>query len=251
MGLSSWRMSRPRVGASGEDLELGRRQDLTFSIVLQPQVLKASGQFMLAKLAALAVHDVVAGQLKMGRGQADEEVRIKWPNDVLVERRKIAGVLIRTEVQGERVTSAVVGIGLNVNSTELEAELGATSLRLETGREQDREALLGEICLRFEHHLATFRSGDQAWAASLYGTALRPWALGRPELDGEPFRARPVDVDEQGRLLVEDEAGGGEGLWARPPAVPSFLRGFGANGKRSIFAPRLSRTGPSQTLAKS
>ncbi|MEZ4759614.1 MAG: biotin--[acetyl-CoA-carboxylase] ligase [Flavobacteriales bacterium] len=194
-------------GQRGRTWSSAAGKDLTFSIVLQPQVLKASGQFMLAKLAALAVHDVVAGQLKWGVGKRDEEVRIKWPNDVLVERRKIAGVLIRTEVQGERVTSAVVGIGLNVNSTELEAELGATSLRLETGREQDREALLSELCHRFEHHLATFRSGDQTWAASY---TERLYARGRwadLELDGEPFRARPVDVDEQGRLLVEDEAG--------------------------------------------
>ena len=112
-------------------------------MVLKPGELKASGQFMLAKLAALAVYDVVAAQVKWSVGDRADEVRIKWPNDVLVARRKIAGVLIRTEVQGDRVTSAVLGIGLNVNSTELEAELGATSLRLETGREQDRRGQSG------------------------------------------------------------------------------------------------------------
>ncbi|MCB0784260.1 MAG: hypothetical protein KDC02_08595, partial [Flavobacteriales bacterium] len=67
-------------GQRGRTWSSAAGKDLTFSIVLQPQVLKASGQFMLAKLAALAVHDVVAGQLKWGVGKRDEEVRIKWPN---------------------------------------------------------------------------------------------------------------------------------------------------------------------------
>lgn len=194
-------------GQRGRTWSSAAGKDLTFSVVLKPGELKASGQFMLAKLAALAVYDVVAAQVKWSVGDRADEVRIKWPNDVLVARRKIAGVLIRTEVQGDRVTSAVLGIGLNVNSTELEAELGATSLRLETGREQDRRSLLNELCLRLEHYLEAFHSDEQGWAEAYTD---RLFARGRwadLELDGEPFRARPVDVDEQGRLLVEDEAG--------------------------------------------
>lgn len=194
------RGQRGRVWRSGGGL------DLTASVVLIPQRMRVSGQAVLSKMAALAVHDVVAEVLRRSGVPADP-VRIKWPNDVLVDRRKISGILIKNEVVGTLVQSCVVGVGLNVNSTALDADINATSLRLETGREQDRRAVLEMLCDRLEAWWARLEAEDPGIGEAY---AERLWSRGRFasfERDGVPFTGRPVDVDADGRLLVEDEAG--------------------------------------------
>jgi len=180
--------------------------DIATSVVLLPDGLKAPDQFLLAKVAALAVHDVVAEAMRITVGKPDR-VRIKWPNDILIDRRKVAGILIKNEVVGGLVMNTVIGIGINVNSSELEAEFNATSLRMETGVEQDRLGLLEQICVRLEHwwELSTSRPAalDDRYRELL-------WSKGRfteLELDGAPITARPVDVGPDGRLLVELETG--------------------------------------------
>ncbi|MEO8589836.1 MAG: biotin--[acetyl-CoA-carboxylase] ligase [Flavobacteriales bacterium] len=170
--------------------------DLTFSIVLRPQNLRADAQFALAKIAALAVHDVVQHHVK-------GDVRIKWPNDILVDRRKVAGILIKNEVVGELVMSSIVGIGLNVNSTGLDPDIAGTSLAVEVGRALDRITLFGTLCERFEQWWLRW---EQEREEGLQGYSDRLWARGRwadVYLDEQPLSVRPIDVDAHGRLIVE------------------------------------------------
>jgi BirA family biotin operon repressor/biotin-[acetyl-CoA-carboxylase] ligase len=194
-------------GQRGRTWKSAKGLDLAASVVLRPLWLSADRQFLLAQVAALAVHDVVADAMRTAVDRRNEQVRIKWPNDVLIDRRKVAGILIQNELTGTTVATSIIGIGLNVNSSELEAELNATSLRMETGLEQDLQALLVLLCQRLEHwlDLANVHAPELAlrYAALL-------WSRNRfadMELDGEPFSARPMDVDPAGRLLVEDARG--------------------------------------------
>lgn len=194
-------------GQRGRTWSSAKGLDLTFSIVLRPPDLKAADQFVLAKVAALAVQDVVEEVMGVSAGLGGGPVRVKWPNDVLVGTRKVAGILIHNELVGDRVQAAIVGIGLNVNSTELQTEQDATSLRLEAGREQDRRALLARVCERFEHWWGQ-RGTDRPAIDRRYADLL--WARGAfvdLELDGKPWTGRPLDVDGTGRLLVEDAGG--------------------------------------------
>lgn len=188
------RGQRGRVWQNAADL------DLAVSIVLEPVGLRAEDQFSLSKLASLAVYDVVSALLP-GR------VRVKWPNDILVDRRKLAGILIECDLVGERVRNAIVGVGLNVNSRDLPEELTATSLRLETGEEHDRRAVLESL-------LEAFRSRYERWeldrAALDLDFSAALWSRGRWAellLDGEVLSLRPMDVDRHGRLLVEHADG--------------------------------------------
>lgn len=194
------RGQRGRTWRSGEGL------DLTASVILVPDHMRVSDQFALSKMVAVAVHDVVAATL-IGVGRDPGEVRVKWPNDVLVGRRKIAGILIKNEIMGSLIRTCVVGIGLNVNSKEWEEDLMATSLRLETGRKHQVEEVLERLCLRLQELWSGTGLADPG-LAERYGSLL--WARGRfadLELDGRPFTGRPIDVDAEGRLIVEDEAG--------------------------------------------
>lgn len=170
--------------------------DLTFSIVARPRGLRADAQFALSKVAALAVHDAV-------RGRVPDEARIKWPNDILIGRRKVCGILIQNELAGELVASSIVGIGINVNSTELPEELMATSLAREAGAPLDRRALLAAVLERFGHWWSKWESAPEA---GLESYSDRLWTRGRWAdllLDGAPIQARPLDVDGLGRLLIE------------------------------------------------
>ena len=173
--------------------------DLAVSVVLQPTDLRAEDQFVLSKLAALAVADVI-------RPLVQEHVRVKWPNDVLVGRRKIAGILIENELMGDRVVNSVVGIGINVNSTGFPEDLVATSLLLESGSAVNVKDLLDDLCRAMENRWQAFSAGEPLSAD--YVQAL--WARGRWVdlfLDGAPIMARPMDVDRHGRLIVELEGG--------------------------------------------
>lgn len=195
------------TGQRGRVWISGPRRDIAMSIVLMPERMKASEQFALAQVAALAVHDVVTEAMRASVGRHQERVRIKWPNDVLIDRRKVAGILVQNEVSGQRLTSSVIGIGMNVNSNDLEADFNATSLRMETATEHDRMQLVRELSRRVQHWWNTHLTRP-AELGTRYAELL--WSKGRfadLELDGEPFSARPMGVDADGRLLVEDENG--------------------------------------------
>jgi BirA family biotin operon repressor/biotin-[acetyl-CoA-carboxylase] ligase len=194
-------------GQRGRTWKSAKGLDLAASVVLRPDWLNADRQFILAQAAALAVHDVVAEAMRTAVDGRGEQVRIKWPNDVLIDRRKVAGILIQNELSGIKVATSIIGIGINVNSSELEAELHATSLRMETGLEQDLKALLIRLCQRLEHWLDLAEAQDPELPLR-YATLL--WSRNRfadMELDGAPYSARPMDVDPSGRLLVEDASG--------------------------------------------
>ena len=187
-------------GQRGNSWSSGPGLDLTFSVHLRPRALLVDRQFALAQAAALAVRDTVAARLA-------GDVRVKWPNDVLVGERKVSGILIKNEVIGQLVVAVILGIGLNVNSVDLPAGLMATSLALEMGGPQDRMEVLRELLARLQQRWEQVEEGDpalgEAYAAHL-------WQRGRwaaVVIDGGPALVRPMDVDAHGRLLVEHEDG--------------------------------------------
>lgn len=191
---------RHGVGQRGRTWTMAPALDLALSIVTEPHGLRADAQFALSKAAALAVHDTV-------RDHVSGDVRIKWPNDVLVGRHKVAGILIRNELSGDRVAASIIGIGLNVNNTDLDPALVATSLALETGRALDRMAVLHELLERFGQW---WRRWEATGDAALEAYAERLWMRNRwaaMELDGALVQARAMDVDSLGRLIVEVEGG--------------------------------------------
>lgn len=95
-------------------------------------------------------------------------MRLKWPNDVLLAERKIAGVLI--DAASHQPGVYFVGIGVNVNSQRLPDAVAhlATSLRLATGREHDRGELLLDLATRLDRALATVATGDVAGHEAAY-----------------------------------------------------------------------------------
>jgi BirA family biotin operon repressor/biotin-[acetyl-CoA-carboxylase] ligase len=137
--------------------------NLYFSVVLRPAAEHVRRLGMIWPLAICQAVGEVTGL----------SARVKWPNDVLVGPRKLAGVLIDSEFSGARVDYAIVGIGLNVNfdiSAQEEIRGIATSISAELGREVAREELLATVLGRFEDLYEAARRGQPVhlgWKAHL------------------------------------------------------------------------------------
>lgn len=123
---------------------------LAFSLILRP-TLAPSDASALTLAIGLAVRDVVARRVP-------EAAAVKWPNDVLVDEKKIAGILVESQIVGARVAAVIVGVGLNVLTRAFPPEIAATatSLALAGARDLDREALLAELLGEIETRTAAF-----------------------------------------------------------------------------------------------
>ena len=157
---------------------------------------------------------LVAG---LGVAEAIEEVagvatRLKWPNDVVVEGRKVAGILAETASADEQADHVVIGIGINVNHgpQDLPEELfpAATSLYLATGKTIPRWELAAAAYNGLDRWYQVFREGQIE--SILTAGRERSATLGRQVdvlFDEERWQGRAIDLDEDGALLVREESG--------------------------------------------
>src|SRR4051812_18760955 len=90
--------------------------NLTISIIVKPAFLSLANQYFLYIVSALAVHDTTAEFL----APRQFDIKIKWPNDILVNRKKIAGILIENRITGNLINASVIGIGINVNQASFD-----------------------------------------------------------------------------------------------------------------------------------
>lgn len=128
-------------------------KNLTFTIAFKP---KESGRFHIFTLVcAKAIMDEIAS----GHGL---EPYIKWPNDIYVDGKKIAGLLTESTFSGNKIDRLLVGIGINVNQESFPRELQdkAGSLKQLTGQELSRERLLASILSRIEYGYARWHKRD-------------------------------------------------------------------------------------------
>jgi len=89
--------------------------------------------------------------------------KIKWPNDILAEGKKLAGILVKSEIKGNRVEYVVIGIGVNVNTSRKDLPKEAVSLRRLTSREYDLRKFLDVILKRMDYwYTKTSRHGFHA-----------------------------------------------------------------------------------------
>ncbi|MEX0753795.1 MAG: biotin--[acetyl-CoA-carboxylase] ligase [Actinomycetota bacterium] len=161
---------------------------LLCSIVLRPAIRPAEAG-VVSLLAAVALAEAADASAGAAAG-------CKWPNDVLVEGRKAAGILVEGAVDGERVDHLVLGFGVNLDEPPVE---GAGAIR--AGPAVVLDAFL-------EAFVPRYRPADPDFARTVVGL-YRPWCLtlGRlvraTILDGDTIEGEAVDLDDRGGLLVE------------------------------------------------
>jgi BirA family biotin operon repressor/biotin-[acetyl-CoA-carboxylase] ligase len=174
--------------------------NLTFSIIFYPVFLSVSRQFQLSKAIALGVSDFVKNVVKT------ENVKIKWPNDIYVGDKKIAGILIENSVSGNKISSAVIGIGLNVNQEKFSAEIqNPVSLKIITEKELDLEKGFQELCVALEVRYMQLKAGKENVINEQYHNGL--YGLNEQRefiIDNKNTIAEIVGVDDLGRLKLNE-----------------------------------------------
>jgi len=181
-------------------------KNLTFSLLIKPSFLPVKDQFYLNMAISLGLIDYLSAALKA-------EVKIKWPNDIIVSDKKICGILIENHVHGQHIPHIIVGIGLNVNQIFFSIST-ATSMTLQKGGEFLLEQVLPDLLGCLETRYLQLRSGNfeelnRAYHSLLYWIGEKHFfstTSQSPPIGGE-FEGTITGVDELGKLKVETEQG--------------------------------------------
>lgn len=189
-------LGRGRLGRSWAS----SRGGLWFTVLLRPTGFGASHLLSLAAGVAVA---------KALQGLFGVDAKLKWPNDVLVEERKVAGILVEGSAEADKLRYALVGIGLNVNN-DLPRELHGTALSLKEvlGRPLPRVPLLLRILKELDKAYSSLKAGA---AGEVLGEWRRLSVTLRKSvrvLSSEGiFEGLALDIDEWGGLVVESRRG--------------------------------------------
>lgn len=172
-------------------------KNLTFSILLKPVFLQLQHLFDLN--VAISVGIVNCLQNVLGNG-----LKVKWPNDIYFDDRKLGGVLIENLVQGQRINNAVIGIGINVNQEEFpEWVPNPVSVRQILQKDYDLQALLSDLCAAIEAAYLMLRAGNFEHLKALYLQNL--YWYNSPHLfkaGDEVFEGTITGVEKNGQLSV-------------------------------------------------
>lgn len=176
--------------------------NLTCSYILRPAFLAAKDQFMLSAAVALSVFDVLSELLSRA------DVKIKWPNDLLIGEKKIAGILIENSVRGMNLDNSIVGIGLNVNQVEFEQALNATSLLTESGDEMKIDDVLGKLSNKLEARYLQLRNGNHTSILSELNRNLFGFEEERTvRINGDESNVRILGARPSGELQLQHSDG--------------------------------------------
>ena len=198
-------------GRLGRHWESPPFANLYFSIILRPKLPPAHAP-QITLMAAVALAEAIEPLLPRAP-------MIKWPNDILVDGKKLAGVLTEAACARERIEHVILGIGINVNcrvdSMSVEVRGRATSLADLTGRNVDREGVLARLIQALDRcygELETFgfETLRPRWEAYF---GLRDRRVRVESLD-EIIIGRARGINEEGALVVEDERGEPQNVYA-------------------------------------
>ena len=151
-------------GQHGNSWEAEPHKNLTFSMILKPVSLSINEHFMLNIIISLGISDYL---IQLGL----IDIAIKWPNDIYVKSKKIAGILIQNTVKRSSIENSIIGIGLNVNQVNFENK-NATSVSLHTNQDYSLHELLEGIVLSIEARYLQFKSGKSGQLREEYTKAI-------------------------------------------------------------------------------
>ena len=178
-------------------------KNLLFSFLLRPKFLAIPNQFYITIITSLALADSIRSLL------LDEVVKIKWPNDIYVGRKKIAGVLIENAIQGDVFDWVVIGIGVNVNQQHFKSDAPNPISLIQIRKEKTEvDAVLGLFEIQFAKRYAQLQSGDFDGLKQEYLNSLYQYKEWRSySANNQNFQGQIIGIDEYGFLRIETEIG--------------------------------------------
>jgi BirA family biotin operon repressor/biotin-[acetyl-CoA-carboxylase] ligase len=182
-------------GQESSGWEAERGKNILCSVILNSN-LPVDQQVYLNLSVSLAVYDFVKECCP------NDDVRIKWPNDIYINNKKVAGILIENTIQGMSIKQSIVGIGINVNQ-EVFGLTKAISLSLVTGIHYDLNSCIKDLLQFLEERYSQLLEGNAGEPWQQYHEVLyRRNMLTDFKAHNEEFEGVPTGIDEAGRLLV-------------------------------------------------
>ena len=195
-------------GQAGNSWESEAGKNLLFSALLRYEGIHAAKQWRLSMLVAVALWDTLAKYLPQ------EQLTIKWPNDIYFGDKKLVGILIENSLSGQYVGYSIAGIGVNVNQTQwLSSAPNPISMKEITGEKYDVEVLMNEwICSMKSWELRTTEEIKVAYMQHLYRSEgwheymerevnITPTSIAQKGVENA-FLAQFIGITEQGELML-------------------------------------------------
>jgi BirA family biotin operon repressor/biotin-[acetyl-CoA-carboxylase] ligase len=174
-------------------------KNLTFSLLLNPVFLPVAQQFDLTRVISLGIIEAL-------RPILGEKLKIKWPNDIYYEDRKLGGILIENILKGSMIKNAVIGIGLNINQRAFSYDAAnAVSINQILHRDYDLKYILSEICKNIEAVYLKLKAGQFDHVRKAYLERL--YWLNENKIfkaNGRLFEGKITEVRDNGLLVVDD-----------------------------------------------
>lgn len=202
-------------GRRGRGWVSPKGENIYMSLLLRPKFHPAKAP-MLTLVMAHSVTQVL-------RELTEVNAKIKWPNDVVLHRKKIVGILTEMSAEIDYINHVVIGVGINTNMERVEDDIAdkATSLRIEEGHVIKRAELIAGIMKRFEENYEEFvKAGDLSCIRDAYNDLLvnqdRDVRVMEP---GHEYDAHALGINDTGELLVRREDGSIEKVFAGEVSV--------------------------------
>ena len=190
-------------GRRGRRWESPAGSSIYMSILLRPDIPPDQ-----APMLTLVMAQSTAEAIRIRTG---EEALIKWPNDIVINGKKVCGILTEMSTEIQWINHVVIGVGINVNTEYFPEELTetATSIYLESGGKQQRSGLIAEVLKQFERYYAMFlETGNLSAMQEEYNRLLvnrdREVKVLEP---GNEYNGYAIGINETGELLIRTEDG--------------------------------------------
>jgi BirA family biotin operon repressor/biotin-[acetyl-CoA-carboxylase] ligase len=188
-------------GQAGNTWQTEAGKNLTETVILYPDFLEADKQFFLNMAVALAIKDFCEFVL-------NEEIKIKWPNDIYFGDKKLGGVLIENVVSGSKLSSSLIGIGININQQEFPAALpNPASFAQIRNSTYDIRKLITELSGFLEKYYLQLRQLHFNFLDKAYTESLYRYQQTHEFKKGEQIiRGEINGVTKEGKLIIHSNA---------------------------------------------
>lgn len=194
-------------GQRGNNWDSKPNENVALSLIMKPSFLNVREQFLLSKITALALTDLMS-ELLTPVNKADN-IAIKWPNDIYMNDKKIAGILIENSLSGNAIKHSIIGIGININQHSFSQEYNATSLKLNTGQNYNLNSIVIQLASHLEARYLQLKNNKLATINEAYLNLLYKkdtWANFKLA-NSLRIRGKIKGVSDIGKLLLEDLKG--------------------------------------------
>ena len=173
-------------------------ENLTFSFLLRPMI-NASEHFYLNMCISLGIKKALDRHI--------DGVKIKWPNDIYVDDRKLCGILIESTIMGSKISRSIIGVGINIEQKEWEDWVpNPTSMALCGADAVDKDTLLNDVIKNIHHYILQLQNGEQDKISATYHDVM--YRKDTPALYSDAYGEYTgviQGVDNEGRLMIKRE----------------------------------------------